>query len=266
MKYHILICLTVVSLSIKANTPPITNQNPPSVAGIQPFTNNIYVDNKITIADNQLTANLTQTTSQMSNQSLTTLLTIKQTCTNIVIESAAKTYAQWLKWRKTILLSGAALAYAIPLAYTLKARRLIVNSHAWCNWQAARPLDELSKTPTATLYEMLKKDIESTYKSPDIHILVNLTRFLNDTGAELDTLRSFDRFANTVDSCYLARIFFITPFTLKQINNRIKRLIFIRAIIAQTLEPDNVIHQLSLVNSPYLAYRTLRPRVLSRHH
>lgn len=229
---------------------------------IPPITNVINV----TLADNRVTANQTQTTNQISNQTISTILTIKQTFTNIMFESAAQAHTQWLRWRKTILISGAALAYAIPLAYTLKARRLIGNSHAWCNWQAATPLDELSKTPNSTLYETLKKDIETTYKSPDIHILVNLTRFLNDTGSELDTLRSFDRFANTLQSCYLARAFFITPFTLKQINNRIKRLIFIRAIIAQTLEPDNVLHQLSLVNSPYLAYRTLTPRVLSRHH
>lgn len=150
-------------------------------------------------------------------------------------------------WRVTGI--AAVIGYGCLLVQTQRARWLMSDLNAWLNWNAAQPFEQLLALPHAEVYVALKKAIETRYQSPNLPILVNVTQFLNETNAELACLRRYARVCTWLEHVPLAlRVCFVDAASIKCAHESIKRLIFLRTIIAQELEPHNALRRIDLVN------------------
>jgi len=164
------------------------------------------------------------------------------------------------------LITIAAMSYAVILVYLLHGRYLLNDLCAWNNWKNNIPLAELAALPQKTVYDMLTKSIAIKYNCPTSAVTMNLTLFLQDTTAELETLSSYKSTAQILKSCYVSPLFFVSPESIKQTEEKIKRLRFIQSIVAGELEPTNCVRRLDLINYAYSKCQTLMQRVLGRHH
>ena len=157
-------------------------------------------------------------------------------------------------------------AYVAAVAYALHARYLLNNLCAWNNWNNTIPLSDFANMPQKNVYGMLTKSIEIKYNCPPGPITMNLTQFLQDTTMEIETLGNYKTFAQALSTCYIAPLFFISQDSIKQAEEKIKRLRFMQSVLANELEPTNVVRRLNIINYAYQKYQSWMQRVLNRHH
>lgn len=147
--------------------------------------------------------------------------------------------------------SGIALVYGWALVQTQRAQWLMSDLNAWLNWNAAQPFEQLLALPHNEVYAALKKAIEMRYQSPSLPIMVNVTQFLQETNTELACLRRYVRLCAWLEKFpLLMRVCLADAASVKCAQDSIKRLIFLRTIIAQELEPHNALRRIDLVNNP----------------
>jgi hypothetical protein len=157
-------------------------------------------------------------------------------------------------------------AYVAAVAYALHARYLLNNLCAWNNWNNTIPLSDLASMPQKNVYVMLTKSIEIKYNCPPGPLTMNLTQFLQDTTMEIETLGNYKTFAQALNSCYIAPLFFISQDSIKQAEEKIKRLRFMQSVLANELEPTNAVRRLNIINYARQKYQSWTQRVLNRHH
>jgi len=151
------------------------------------------------------------------------------------------------KWRITGL--GLGVLYAWACYRVQRAQWLMNDLNAWLNWNAALPLEQLLAQPHQEIYGALKKAIEDHYQSPCLPIMVNVTQFLNETNAELAQLRGYVRVCAWLEKIpWALTICFTDQASIRRAHDSIKRLIFLRSVIAQELEPHNTLRRIDLVN------------------
>lgn len=161
--------------------------------------------------------------------------------------------AQAYKWPIVAVLAGS--AYLALIMYIQKAQWLIGNAQSWCNWQHNVSLEQLSKLEQEELYAQIKKTFEERYIDQKPNTLMLLARFFNETNDELTTLHRYLNITQTLNSCWLARLFLVKNQGMTAAHEGIRRLTFIRSILATELEPHDTVRRMYLINSPSLGYQ-----------
>ena len=95
---------------------------------------------------------------------------------------------------------------------------------------------------------------------------MNLTQFLQDTTAEIESLSNYKSIAHMLNSLCMAPLFFVSPDSVRQADEKIKRLRFLQTTVASELEPTSCVRRLNLINYAYQTCQTWMQRVLGRHH
>jgi len=155
--------------------------------------------------------------------------------------------------------------YVLTSAYMLYTRYMLNNLNAWNNWRNNISLADLASMPQKNVYEMLSKSIQTRYHCPPGTTMMNITRFLQETSDEIDHLNNYISFANMAQGMRLHWLFFISRESIKQAEEKIKRLHFMQSVVASELEPDNGIRQLNIINYSNRTRPSLMQRVLGRH-
>ena len=163
-------------------------------------------------------------------------------------------------------LTVAAIAYTATLVYVLHARYLLNDLCAWNNWKNNIPLADLASMPQKAVYDMLSKSITLKYCCPEGTITMNLTQFLQDTTAEIESLSNYKSTAKILNSVGVSQLFFISSDSVRQADEKIKRLRFMQTAVASELEPNNCVRRLNLINYAYQTCQTWMQRVLGHHH
>ena len=149
--------------------------------------------------------------------------------------------------------------------YLLHKAHFLHDEKAWHNWYNFKTLNELTKTAKNELYTELKNEIENRYETPNASIMMNLSQFLQDTSKEMQTLKSYLSMLSWLSLLKMNYIFLVSIDNIKLAKEKIRRLQYLRTVVATNLEPKNTDRSLKLIN----AYRKLQswmPRVLNRHH
>lgn len=161
---------------------------------------------------------------------------------------ANKTWAAIKTSRRQIFLSTLGVCYAGSLLYFLHGRLLINDTHAWHAWRPKLSLNEFLALPHKNLYEQLRLAMQERYQTPNASIIMNLTDFLNETSHELSILRGYHKLGSRLSRVWLTPIFFVTHDLLNRADEKIKRLLHMRTVIANELEPQDVLRRLHLIN------------------
>lgn len=159
----------------------------------------------------------------------------------------AAQHVQTHKWR--IVGIGLSVLYACACYRVQRAQWLMNDLNAWLNWNAALPLEQLLAQPHQEIYVALKKAIEDHYQSPSLPIMVNVTQFLNETNAELAHLRGYVRVCAWLEKIpWALTLCFADQASIRRAHDSIKRLIFLRSVIAQELVPHDTMRRIALIN------------------
>lgn len=161
--------------------------------------------------------------------------------------------AQEYKWPIAAGLVGS--TYLALIIYIQKAQWLIGNAQSWCNWHHNVPLEQLSKLEQDELYCQIKKTFEERYIDQKPNTLMQLARFFNETGDEIRTLQRYTHITHMLTSWWLAKLFFIKNQSILAAHEGIRRLTFMRSILATELEPHDTVRRMYLINSPSLEYQ-----------
>lgn len=127
-------------------------------------------------------------------------------------------------------------AYVCTTAYLLYARYLLNNLCAWNNWKNPIPLSDLATMQQKNVHDLLVQSIEMRYNCPSGTFAMNLPQFLRDTALEIEILNTYKMLANSLRSVYLAPLFFISDDSIRQADEKIKRLRFMQTIIVGELD------------------------------
>jgi hypothetical protein len=141
----------------------------------------------------------------------------------------------------SIVTTTAICAYIGTALYALHARYLLNDMNAWNNWKNNIPLSDLASMPQKDISALLTKGIQAHYHCPQGTLIMNIPHFLNDTSNEIDTLITYKTIGTFLQSFYIAPLVFMTKDSIAQAEEKIKRLHFLQTVIANDLEPQDMV-------------------------
>lgn len=156
-------------------------------------------------------------------------------------------------------------AYVGTTLYALRTRYLLNDMTAWNNWKNTMSLSDLASMPQKDVSQMLTKSIQTHYHCPPGTALMNIPQFLRDTCNEIDTLTRYRTIGTFLQSFYVAPLVFMTKDSMTQAEEKIKRLQFIQTIVANDLEPHDIVRRLALINQPRQTFQSWMQHALDRH-
>lgn len=143
-------------------------------------------------------------------------------------------------------------SYLATLFYVQRAQWLVRNTQSWCNWQHITPLEQLTELSQSEVYAQLKKSFEDRYYNQKPNTIAFLAQFFSETNDELATLQRYLSLEKAVSTFWLAKLFLINDSSVRTAHEAIRRLTFLRSVVATELEPHDVVRRLYLINSPCL--------------
>ncbi len=149
--------------------------------------------------------------------------------------------------RQKIFWSALGLTYAGTVIYFVRGRLLLNNTHAWHAWHSEISMNEFLAIPHKILYEQLRFSMQERYHTPHSLIAMNLNDFFQETARELGILNGYYTYGSYLARVWISPIFFITQSSLKRAEEKIKRLLHMRTVIACELEPTDVLRRLDLI-------------------
>ncbi len=212
-----------------------------------------------TIEDKQNVINIVMNANTNNSLSAQQAQRNEQSMLSIARDGIATAWRAVKDSRRAIILGAIAVSYASVLLYFVRGRFLIHDSRAWHAWRSELSLEELLALPHKKLYEHLRLSMQERYHTPHASIVMNLLDFFNETTHELVVLRGYHAIGSRLARIWLAPAFFVTSNSLRMADEKIKRLLHMRTVIATELEPDDVLKRLRLINCSTLRSQALRP-------
>ena len=157
------------------------------------------------------------------------------------------------------------LTYVLITSRLLHIKRMMNNPRKWNNLFENSSLNELSKLSQEELYGKLEEAITTHYDIPALMFVLGSTQFFKDTEKEIKLLKQFSLLGGMLCKIKANLPFFITSYDVNRAQNKIKRLVFFRTILAQKIEPEKELKRYSLISNFYKKVRGWTLRVLRKN-
>lgn len=161
------------------------------------------------------------------------------------------------------LLALCVASYGSLTGHLVYTRHIMGDQKRWNNFYGNISFKKLAQIPQEEMYKALQQEIERRYDTPTATIMMDLNRFLKETGHEINLLERYASIGSWLCTLKINLIFFVTSTSVKEAHEKAKKLTYFRTVIAQKVEPKNVVRRLTLINA-YRKLQSLMRRALDR--
>lgn len=146
------------------------------------------------------------------------------------------------------IIGALGVSYLSVLACVLRGRYVLEDRTAWHAWRSELSLADLLVIAHKDLFNQLRLAMQELYGTPNSSVIMNLVDFFTQTSAEITALRRYLTLGNALERVWLNKAFFVSTDSVKRADEKVKKLLHFRTVIANELEPDNVLARLKLIN------------------